>query len=97
MNIEKTMNGSTLTVKPEGRLDTATAPELDKALKDLDGVEELILDFEQLEYISSGGLRVLLAAEQSMEDRGSRKLINVNEHIMEIFDITGFADILDIE
>lgn len=82
----------------EGRLDTTTAPELEKALKDsLDGIAGLVLDFGKLEYISSAGLRVLLAAQKTMSKQGSMKVTHVNETIMEIFEVTGFADILTIE
>ena len=98
MNIQQEKNGSKLTVAPEGRLDTMTAPELEAALNDaLIGVEELTFDFEKLEYISSAGLRVLLAAQKTMNRQGSMKVVHANEIIMEIFDVTGFADILTIE
>ena len=99
MNIEFIKNGTTLTVKPEGRLDTATSPELEKRMApEMEGMTEIIIDLERVEYISSGGLRVLLAAEQEMEDRdGQMKVIHVNEHIMEILDITGFLDIITVE
>ena len=81
-----------------GRLDTTTAPDLEKELKDsIEGVKELVLDLKELEYISSAGLRVLLAAQKTMNKQGSMRLKNVNESIMEIFDITGFTDILTIE
>ena len=79
-------------------MDTVTAPELEAVMKEsLDGVKELLLDFTGLEYISSAGLRVLLAAQKTMNKQGEMKLTNVNESIMEVFDITGFADILTIE
>ena len=75
-----------------------TAPDLEKALKDsLDGITELVLDFEQLEYISSAGLRVLLSAQKIMNRQGSMKVTHVNETVMEIFEVTGFMDILTIE
>ncbi|MBQ6374074.1 MAG: STAS domain-containing protein [Clostridia bacterium] len=92
-------NGSTLTVKPEGRLDTATSPVLERELQErLDGVQEIIMDFEKVEYISSGGLRVLLTVEQTMEARdGSLRLIHVNENIIEIFDLVGFMDVVTVE
>ena len=98
MMIYKEKNGSALSVALEGRLDTSTAPVLEQTLKgSLDGVSELVLDFAGLEYISSAGLRVLLAAQKAMNKQGSMKLKNVNETIMEIFEVTGFSDILTIE
>ena len=98
MKISKTKNGTELAVALEGRLDTVTAPELEKELKgSLDGVSELTLDFAGLEYISSAGLRVLLSAQKTMNKQGGMKLINVNETIMEIFEVTGFSDILTVE
>ena len=90
MTIVKKENGSALELVLEGRLDTVTAPMLEQTLKDsLNGVEKLTLDFEKLDYISSAGLRVLL--------QGEMKLVHVNEIIMEIFEVTGFADILTVE
>ena len=98
MTIEKHRDGSALTLAPEGRLDTITSPELEKALKEsLDGVSELTLDFEKLDYISSAGLRVLLAAQKIMNSQGEMRIANVNEIIREVFDVTGFSDILSIE
>lgn len=98
MNIEKTAVGTTLNVKVEGRLDTATSPKLEEELKDnVDGVTDLVFDFEQLEYISSAGLRVLLSMQKIMNRQGKMRLKNVNETVMEIFEITGFSDILTIE
>ena len=98
MNILKTQDGNKLTVALEGRLDTTTAPELEKELKgSLDGVNELTLDFAELEYISSAGLRVLLSAQKIMNSQGSMKLKNVNEIIMEILEVTGFSEILTVE
>ena len=98
MNIQQEKNGNQLTVALEGRLDTMTAPELEAALKEaLDGVEELTFDLAKLEYISSAGLRVLLSAQKTMNRQGSMTVKNANEIIMEIFDVTGFADILTIE
>ena len=98
MTIKKTAVENKLTVALEGRLDTTTAPELEKELKNsLDGVEELTFDFEKLEYISSAGLRVLLSAQKIMAKQGTMKITNVAEIIMEIFDVTGFSDILTIE
>ena len=98
MTINKTLNGSALTVVLEGRLDTTTAPELEAELKQsLAGVTELIMDFEKLDYISSAGLRVLLSAQKIMAKQGSMKIIHANEMIMEVFEVTGFIDILTIE
>lgn len=98
MEIKKNVSGSTLEVALVGRLDTTTAPELEAELKDsYEGVEELKLDFSQLEYISSAGLRVLLSAQKVMNKQGKMAIYNVNEDIMEIFDVTGFSDILTIE
>ena len=98
LNINKTMENGKATVALEGRLDTVTAPDLEKELKEcLPGLTELVLDFEKLEYISSAGLRVLLSAQKTMSKQGSMKLIHVGETIMEIFEVTGFSDILSIE
>ena len=98
MTINSKKDGKALTLALEGRLDTITSPELEAALKeDLEGVETLIFDFSALDYISSAGLRVLLAAQKKMNRQGSMKLTGVSETVMEIFDITGFADILTIE
>ena len=98
LNIENKKNGSELTVALTGRLDTTTAPQLEKELKEsLDGVSTLIIDMLSLEYISSAGLRVLLSAQKLMNKQGEMKLIHVNETIMEIFEVTGFSDILTIE
>ena len=98
LNIKKEITGGKAYISLEGRLDTTTAPELEKEVKgSLDGVSELIMDFEKLAYISSAGLRVLLAAQKIMTKQGEMRVINVNESIMEIFEVTGFADILTIE
>ena len=98
MTINKKLDGTTLTITLEGRLDTTTAPDLEKELKGgLDGVTELIMDLERLDYISSAGLRVLLSAQKTMNKQGSMKLIHVNDMVMEVFEVTGFADILTIE
>ena len=98
MTIEKTKNGSSLTLTLAGRLDTTTAPELDAVVdSSLADVQGLILDMEALEYISSAGLRVILKAQKIMNAKGFMKLIHVNDTIMEVFDITGFVDILTIE
>lgn len=97
LNIEKRTNGSELVVALEGRLDTITAPDLEKELQEsLDDVKLLTLDFEKLEYISSAGLRVLLSAQKVMNRQGSMKVTHVSSAIREIFDVTGFSDILTI-
>ena len=97
LNIVKAIENGKAAFALEGRLDTVTAPELEKELKgSLEGVSELTLDFKQLEYISSAGLRVLLAAQKTMNKQGEMRLMNVNETIMEIFEVTGFSDILTI-
>ena len=98
MRIEKTDNGTALTIALEGRLDTTTAPELEKEIKaSLNGITDLKLDLKKLEYISSAGLRVLLSAQKIMNKQGSMKLSGVNDVVMEVFEVTGFADILTIE
>ena len=98
MTIKKNLNGTELTVTIVGRLDTTTAPELETALKEsFEGVEKLVLDFAFLEYLSSAGLRVLLAAQKVMNKQGEMIIKNVNETINEIFEVTGFIDILTIE
>ena len=98
MTIEKSLNGAALTLKLSGRLDTTTAPQLEAELKSsLDAVEHLVLDFAALDYLSSAGLRVLLAAQKTMNRQGVMVVRNVNETIAEIFDVTGFCDILTIE
>lgn len=97
LNIEKKANASELTIALKGRLDTTTAPELESVIsQSLDGVTELNIDMEELEYISSAGLRVLLSAQKIMGKQGEMKVCHVNETIMEIFDVTGFSDILTI-
>ena len=97
MTMNKTMNGTELVIALEGRLDTMTAPELEAELgKSLDGAESLVLDFSKLEYISSAGLRVLLSAHKTMSAKGGMKITNVNEIVQEVFEVTGFADILTI-
>lgn len=98
MTITKQQNGNALTIALEGRLDTVTSPELEKELKvSLNGADSLILDFSKLDYISSAGLRVLLSAHKTMSSKGGMKVQNVNEIVREVFDVTGFADILTIE
>ena len=98
MTIEKKLNGAELTITLTGRMDTTTAPQLEAELKDsLSGVEHLVLDFAALDYLSSAGLRVLLAAQKQMNKQGDMVVCHVNETIAEIFDVTGFCDILTIE
>jgi anti-sigma B factor antagonist len=98
MTVTKTLEDKILNVKVEGRLDTATAPELEKELEEVLGeAEELVFDFEGLEYMSSAGLRILLATQKKMSAKGGMKVTNVNDVISEIFEITGFSDILTIE
>lgn len=98
MTITKQQNGANLTVLLGGRLDTSTAPQLDAELKSsLGGVKQLVLDMKDLAYLSSAGLRVILAAQKVMNRQGKMIVRNVNETIMEIFDVTGFIDILTIE
>ena len=98
MTIEKKMNGTELVIALEGRLDTMTAPELEAELnQSLDGAEQLTLDFSKLEYISSAGLRVLLSAHKVMSKKGGMKVTHISEIVREVFEVTGFADILKIE
>ena len=98
MNIHRTVNNDELTLSIEGRLDTLTAPELEKTIdNDLGGIEKLVLDLEKLDYISSAGLRVLLHAEKIMQRLGGMRVKNVSEAVMEIFAVTGFDEILTIE
>ena len=98
MTIEKKLNGTELAVAITGRLDTTTAPQLEAELKqNIGGVEKLVLDFAALEYLSSAGLRVLLSVQKVMNKQGEMVIRNVNETINEIFEVTGFIDILTIE
>lgn len=98
MEIKKAINDGTLDVALSGRVDTTTSPALEAELKgSFDSCEALVLDFSQVEYISSAGLRVLLMAHKAMSKKGGMKLTNVSEDIMEILDVTGFSDILTIE
>ncbi len=97
MTITKTQNGSALSIALEGRLDTMTSPDLEAALKDaLPQAESLNLDFSKLDYISSAGLRVLLSAHKAMASKGGMTIQNVNEIVGEVFEVTGFSDILTI-
>ncbi|MBS7263203.1 MAG: STAS domain-containing protein [Eubacteriales bacterium] len=98
LSIHKTIENGKAVLTPEGRLDTITAPEMEKAIqRALPGLKELILDLKDLEYISSAGLRILLSAQKIMNGQGAMKLCHVNQTVMEIFEVTGFTDILTIE
>ena len=98
MIIDKQLNGSELTLSLTGRLDTTTAPELEAVIKEnITGVTNLVMDFSGLEYLSSAGLRVILSAQKTMNKQGEMVIRNVNETINEVFEITGFIDILTIE
>ena len=98
MKIDKSVENGKVCYALEGRLDTTTAPELEKELKgDLESADQLTLDFSKLDYISSAGLRVLLSAHKAMSKKGGMVVTNVNEMVNEVFEVTGFADILNIE
>ena len=98
MDIKTSKEGTTLTVAVTGRIDTTTAPQLEAELKTgVSGITELIMDFAGVEYISSAGLRVLLSAQKVMNRQGSMVIRNVNETVMDVFEVTGFVDILTIE
>ena len=98
MTITKKQDAGKLTVELEGRLDTATSPQLEAELRtSVNGITELVFDFEKIDYISSAGLRVLLAAQKVMNKQGEMKIKNVKPEIMDIFEVTGFIDILNIE
>ncbi len=98
MTINKNFENEKTILEISGRLDTQTAPELEKALDEInEGCKELIFDMTKLEYISSAGLRVILKAQKLMNSKGSMKLTGVNESVMEVFEITGFLDIMTIE
>lgn len=98
MEIIKNLDNTTLKLSLQGRLDTTTAPQLEETLQSsLDGITELILDFADLKYISSAGLRIILGAQKIMSKQGSMKICHVSPDIMEVFEITGFSDILTIE
>ena len=98
LNINKQAENGKLVIALEGRLDTTTAPQLEESMKEsINGVTELVMDFEKLEYISSAGLRVLLSCQKIMSKQGSMKVIHVSDLIKEIFEVTGFIDILTIE
>lgn len=97
MTVAKTRVGTSLTVSLEGRLDTSTAPQLEAELKELDGVSELVLDMDKLVYLSSAGLRAILTLQKRMSRQGKMIVRHVCGEIMEVFEMTGFADILTIE
>ena len=98
MTVTKTKEATKLNVKIDGRLDTTTVPLLEAEMKDaLDGITELVLDFSNLDYISSAGLRILLTLHKQMNKQGSMKVTNVNEIVSEVFEVTGFCDILNVE
>ena len=98
MTVNTVKDGTKLTVTAEGKLGATTAPELEKAVRsNIDGITELVFDFEKLEYMASAGLRVLMSSAKVMKKQGSMKIINVTESVMEVFTFTGMADVLDIE
>ena len=99
MNIKFQKSGTTLTAKPAGRMDTATSPEISRRMQhEMQGMTEIIIDLENVEYISSGGLRLMLELEQTIQDNGgSLTIIHVSEYIMEVLDLTGFTDMLNIQ
>ncbi len=98
MTITKTQNGGALTIALEGRLDTMTAPQLETALKEsYESADSIVFDFSKLDYISSAGLRVLLSTHKIMSRKGGMKVTHVNDIVQEVFEVTGFGDILDIE
>ena len=98
MTIDKKVNGTAMEIAIEGRLDTMTCPQLEDELKtSLDGITDLTLDFSALEYISSAGLRVLLSSHKAMMSKGGMKIVHVNDVVQEVFEVTGFSDILTIE
>ena len=98
MTVTTNLEGTKLTVTAEGKLGTTTAPELEKAVKDnIEGVTELVFDFEKLDYMASAGLRIILSAAKTMKKQGSMKIIKVTPEVMEVFRFTGMADVMDIE
>lgn len=98
MTIDKNLDGTKLEIALEGRLDTMTAPQLEEEVKNnIEGIKELVFDLKNLAYVSSAGLRVLLSAQKIMNKQGSMTIRNANEEVMEIFEVTGFIDILNIE
>lgn len=98
MTVTKKSEGTKLTAALGGRLDTNTTPQAEKELSEgIDNVKELILDFKELDYISSAGLRLLLMLQKRMNTQGSMKIINANDMVKEIFEVTGFSDVLTVE
>ena len=98
MEIAVNVNGTALTISPVGRIDTATAPEVQKVVNEnIGGITELTFDLQKLKYLSSAGLRVLMSAQKTMNKQGKMKLVNVNEDVLDIFDMTGLTDVFDIE
>ena len=98
MTINKNLDGNKLEIALEGRLDTMTAPSLEEEIKSsIDGIKELVFDLKDLVYVSSAGLRVLLSAQKTMNKQGTMKTVHVSEPVMDVFDVTGFVDILTIE
>jgi anti-sigma B factor antagonist len=96
MTIDKKLNGSKLTIAVGGRLDTTTSPELEAQL-DLNGITDLTFDMKELDYVSSAGLRLLLKAQKQMNTQGDMRLVNVNDIVMEVFEVTGFSSILKVK
>lgn len=96
MEIIKNQDGAKLNISLKGRLDTSTAPQLAEALGDLAGIKTIMFDFKELEYVSSAGLRVLLATQKTMNGQGEMALVGVNDSIMEVFEMTGFLDIFHV-
>ena len=97
MKIDLKKEDKKLTIKLDGKLDTNTSPELDSKMSELEGMEEVVIDMKDLDYISSAGLRVLLSMQKVMNKQGKMTITNVCENVMDIFEVTGFSDILDIE
>ena len=97
MTVTRNLQGEKLILKVSGRVDTITAPNLEKELEGIDGAKDVVFDFDETEYVSSAGLRVILKAQKMMAQIGSFKVINVSEEVYEVFDITGFADVIAIE
>lgn len=98
LNVDKDLQGDTLTVSLDGRLDTTTSPDFEAELKsNLEGVKNLVFDFEKLEYISSAGLRVMLSAQKIMNKQGEMSIKNASDDVLEVFEITGFIDIINIQ
>ena len=97
MTVTKTQNASSVTLSVEGRLDTITSPDLEKEIASISDANDLTIDFAKLDYISSAGLRVLLSTHKNFAKKGGMTIINVNETVLDIFDVTGFKDILNIK